>query len=257
MIFKRKGGKSMGVLTDQVAIITGASAGIGRASAIALAAEGARIVAVARRTDRLQTLVDEIGSTGGQAVAVTGSVTDPATVEAAVKAALDRFGRIDILVNNAGTNVQGDRSLTTIGRSEFRRVVEVNLEAPYNFVAAVLPTMREHKSGTIINIVSGAGLMPSAMTGAAYCSSKFGLRALTGNINVEERKNGIRACAIFPGEVDTEILQTRPVQLTAEEKAKILKAEDIAAAVTFAATLPPRATVEEINIRPTVIRVPR
>jgi NADP-dependent 3-hydroxy acid dehydrogenase YdfG len=178
-------------------------------------------------------------------------------VDAAVQAALDRFGRIDILVNNAGTNVQGDRSLTAIGRDEFRRVVEVNLDAPYAFTAAVLPTMRQQKRGTIINIVSGAGLMPSAMTGAAYSSSKFGLRALTGNINVEERKNGIRACAIFPGEVDTEILQTRPVQLTPEEKAKILKAEDIAAAVLFAVTMPHRATVEEINIRPTVIRTIR
>ncbi len=246
----------MVALRDRVAIITGASSGIGRAAALALAAEGARIVAVARRAERLESLRQEIEAAGGRCVPVPGSVTDPAVAEAAVRAALDNFGRIDVLVNNAGTNMRR-RNFTEIGLEGWREVLDVNLTGAFIFTAAVLPAMRQQQQGTIVNIVSGAGQVPSALTGPAYSASKFGLRAMTGNINAEERKHGVRGCAIFPGEVDTEILQSRPVRLTAEERSKMLQAEDIAAAVLFAATMPQRATVEEITVRPTVIRIPR
>ncbi|MCL5025582.1 MAG: SDR family oxidoreductase [Chloroflexi bacterium] len=246
----------MAALENQVAIVTGASSGIGRASALALAAEGARIVAVARRAERLQSLLQEIEARGGQAAAVPGSVADVAVADAAVKTALDRFGRIDILLNDAGTNGL-KRNLHNIGVDEWRRVIDVNLNGAFIFVNAVLPTMRQQKRGTIINIVSGAGLRSSDMAGSAYSASKHGLRALTGNINIEERKHGIRGVSIYPGEVATEILQMRPVPLTPEELSQMLQPEDIAAAVVFAASMPQRATVEDIAIRPTVIRIPQ
>ncbi len=243
----------MPALQDQVAIVTGASSGIGHAAALALAAEGARIVAVARRPERLQSLVKEIEAAGGVAIAVPGSVTDTAVADAAVKAARDSFGRIDILVNDAGTN-SVKRNLHNIGVEEWRRVIDVNLNGAFIFVNAVLPTMRQQGRGTIINIVSGAGLRSSDVAGSAYSASKHGMKALTGNINIEERKHGIRGCSIYPGEVNTEILQMRPTQLTQEELDMALQPEDLAAAVVFAATMPQRATVEDIAMRPTVVR---
>ncbi len=243
----------MPALENQVAIVTGASSGIGNASALALAAAGARIVAVARRADRLQSLIGQIEAAGGKAIAVAGSVTDTAVADAAVKAAMDSFGRVDILVNDAGTN-SVNRNLGNIGVEEWRRVIDVNLNGAFIFVNAVLPVMRQQKSGTIINIVSGAGLRSSDVAGSAYSASKHGMKALTGNINLEERKYGIRGVSIYPGEVNTEILQMRPTPLTQAELEMALQPEDLAAAVVFAASMPQRATVEDISIRPTVIR---
>jgi NADP-dependent 3-hydroxy acid dehydrogenase YdfG len=243
-------------IKDQVAIVTGASSGIGYASCLALAAEGCRIVAVARRADRLQSLVEEIQNKGGQAVAVPGSVAEVTVADAAVKAALTNYGRIDILVNDAGTN-SVKRNLDNIGVDEWRRVIDVNLNGAFIFVNAVLPTMRQQGQGTIINIVSGAGLRSSDVAGAAYSASKHGMKALTGNINMEERRHGIRGCSIYPGEVATEILAMRPVPIPEHEMAQMLQAEDLAAAVVFAAAMPQRATVEDIAIRPTVSRVAR
>lgn len=224
-------------LQDQVAIVTGASSGIGRASALALAAEGAAVVAVARRADRLKGLVQEIEARGGKAVAVSGSVADVAVADAAVKAAVDGFGRLDILVNDAGTN-SIDRNLHNIGVEEWRRVIDVNLNGAFIFVNAALPVMRQQQRGTIINVVSGAGLRSSDIVGAAYSASKHGLKALTGNINLEERKYGIRGVSVYPGEVNTEILAMRPDPLTEAELAQMLQAEDIAAGVVFAASMP-------------------
>jgi NADP-dependent 3-hydroxy acid dehydrogenase YdfG len=239
-----------------VAIVTGASSGIGRAACRALAEEGASIVAVARRAERIQALAKEIESKGGKAIAVPGSVADISVAEAAVKAAMDAFGRIDILVNDAGTN-SVKRNLDNIGVEEWRRVIDVNLNGAFIFVNAVLPAMHQQGRGTVINIVSGAGLRSSDVAGAAYSASKHGMKALTGNINLEERRHGIRGCSIYPGEVATEILAMRPVAIPEHEMAQMLQAEDIAAAVVFAASMPQRATVEDIAIRPTVQRVAR
>jgi NADP-dependent 3-hydroxy acid dehydrogenase YdfG len=117
-------------------------------------------------------------------------------------------------------------------------------------VQAVLPTLRRQSAGTIVNVGSEAGKQASAKSGAAYVVSKFGLTGLTQTINAEERPNGIRACCIFPGDIDTPLLNKRPTPPSAEARTRMMQPDDIAACVWFAATLPARATVEEILIRP-------
>jgi NADP-dependent 3-hydroxy acid dehydrogenase YdfG len=165
------------------------------------------------------------------------------------KKVLARFGRIDALVNAAGTNIP-KRALTELSREDYVAVMDANINGVLTIVQAFLPQMRKQESGTIVNVGSEAGKQASAKSGAAYVISKFGLTGLTQSINFEERPNGIRACCIFPGDIDTPLLNRRPVPPTAEQRTRMMQPDDIAACVWFAATLPARATVEEILIRP-------
>jgi len=129
-------------------------------------------------------------------------------------------------------------------------MIDSNLHGAYYCVHAFLPQMRARKSGTIINIVSEAGKQASPKAGPAYVSSKFGLAGLTQSINAEERPNGIRACAVFPGDIDTPLLDKRPAPPNAAARARMLRPEDVAACALLAISLPPRAVVEEILVRP-------
>jgi len=129
-------------------------------------------------------------------------------------------------------------------------MIDTNLNGAYYCVQAFLPEMRRRKSGTIINIVSDAGKQASPKAGPAYVMSKFGLAGLTQSINAEERGNGIRACAIFPGDIDTPLLDKRPSPPHAEARGRMLKSEDVAECALLAILLPPRALVEEIVVRP-------
>ena len=153
------------------------------------------------------------------------------------------------LVNSAGTNIPR-RGLEVLSVADFHMLVDVNLNGTFHFVHAVLPVMRKQGQGTIVNVVSDAGLIANAKAGAAYVASKFGVTGLTQSINAEERQNGIRATAVFPGDIDTPLLERRPQPPTAEARAKMLQPEDVAACVMLAINLPPRALVEEIVIRP-------
>jgi NADP-dependent 3-hydroxy acid dehydrogenase YdfG len=154
-----------------------------------------------------------------------------------------------VLVNAAGHNIPR-RSLGELSQADYVAVMEANINGVLQLVQAVLPAMRRAGAGTIVNIGSEAGKQASAKSGAAYVISKFGLTGLTQSINAEERPNGIRACCIFPGDIDTAILNKRPVPPPPEARARMMLPEDIAACVWFAASLPARATVEEILIRP-------
>jgi NADP-dependent 3-hydroxy acid dehydrogenase YdfG len=129
-------------------------------------------------------------------------------------------------------------------------MIDTNLNGAYYVTQAFLPAMRAQKSGTIVHIVSDAGKQASPKAGPAYVMSKFGLAGLTQSINAEERGNGIRACAIFPGDIDTPLLDRRPSPPPAEARAKMMRAEDIAECVMLAINLPSRAVVEELIIRP-------
>jgi len=133
---------------------------------------------------------------------------------------------------------------------DYRAMIDTNLSGAYFCVQAFLPQMRARKSGTIINIVSDAGKQASPKAGPAYVMSKFGLAGLTQSINAEERGNGIRACAIFPGDIDTPLLEKRPNPPTAEARVRMLQSADVAECALLAIHLPPRAIVEEILIRP-------
>jgi NAD(P)-dependent dehydrogenase (short-subunit alcohol dehydrogenase family) len=159
------------------------------------------------------------------------------------------FKEVEVLVNAAGTNAPR-RALEVLSLEDYHAMIAANLHGAYYCVQAVLPEMRARKSGTIVNIVSEAGRQASPKSGPAYVMSKFGLTGLTQSINAEERANGIRACAIFPGDIDTPLLDLRPNPPSAEARKKMLHSEDVADCALLVINLPPRALVEEILIRP-------
>lgn len=236
--------------TSPVAVVTGAGSGVGRATALKFATEGWRVVLVGRRPAAL----DETISLAPAAVrvALTALPCDlgqPEAIDALARDVLARLGRIDVLVNAAGHNIP-KRSLAELSRADYAAVMDANVNGVLQLVQAFLPAMRQAGSGTIVNIGSEAGLQASPKAGAAYVVSKFGLTGLTQTINAEERPNGIRACCVFPGDIDTPLLNKRPTPPPPEARTRMMQPEDIAACVWFAASLPARATVEEILIRP-------
>jgi len=243
----------MGRLQGKVALVTGASTGMGRAIATALAAEGATLGLVARNEGRLQEAASQAQAHGGRVLALPGDVADHDLVKRAVSETIAAFGRIDILVNNAGTNTF-HRNLGDISAADWQRVLDTNLTGAFLFTRQVLPYMRKAGRGHIINISSGAGLRPSAPAGVAYSASKHALDSLTGSINLEERRHGIRACVIAPGETDTPNLDLRPRPPAKEDLARMLRSEDIASAVVYVATQPDHVCVELLVINPTVQR---
>jgi len=243
----------VGRLDGQVALVTGASSGIGRATARLLAAEGATVVLVARREERLREVAGEIAAQDGKAVCHPTDITDPQEVERLFSAVEAHLGRLDILVNAAGTN-SPRRRLADARWEDWARVIEVNLTGAYLCVQGALPLMRRRGSGTIVNISSMAGKRTSILSGVAYCASKHGLGSLTRSINLEERRRGIRACELCPGEVNTPILDLRPYPPPLESREQMLQPEDIAQAVLFVVALPQRALVEELLITPTFPR---
>jgi NAD(P)-dependent dehydrogenase (short-subunit alcohol dehydrogenase family) len=243
----------MGSLDGQVALVTGAGTGIGRAIAELFAREGARVALNGRRREPLEETAVAIGSADLETVVVPGDLTDPVAVETMTQFLLVLWGRIDILVNNAGLNVP-ERDLKDLSIEDWRAVIDADLTAPFLLCRAVLPSMRERRRGTIINISSMAGKRPSLLSGPAYGAAKAGLNSFTESVNLAERGNGIRACTICPGEVATPILKLRPYPPSAKAMATMLQPEDVAAAALLVAALPQRATIDEILIRPTVLR---
>jgi NAD(P)-dependent dehydrogenase (short-subunit alcohol dehydrogenase family) len=240
-------------LKDKVVIVTGASTGMGRAIALALAREGARLALVARSADPLDAVTREARTQGGDAVALPGDVADAEFAKGAVEQVARRFGRIDALVNNAGTNTF-HRNLADISVADWHRVLETNLTGAFLFTRYALPHMRAAGAGQIVTISSGAGLQASPPAGVAYSASKHALHSLSGSINAEERCHGIRACVIAPGETDTPNLSLRPRRPGKADLANMLQPADIAAAVAYVLTQPPHVAVELLVINPTVRR---
>jgi NADP-dependent 3-hydroxy acid dehydrogenase YdfG len=230
----------------QTAIVTGAGSGIGQATAQRLATMGCRVVAVGRNADKLQSVRAAVGDV---VVVRTLDVGDRDAVNALVAEIEAQFGPIAVLVNNAGVNAKR-RSLAELTGDEWDRQLRINLTGAYNMIAAVLPGMRK-TGGLIVNISSIAGPRPSKLSGAAYAASKAGLDALSSVVSQEEAKHGVRSSVIRPGEVDTPILEARPEPVTPERRAVILQPDDVAAAVAFLVSLPPRAHVPEMVVKPT------
>ena len=170
-------------------------------------------------------------------------------VERAFADLTERYPAIDVLVNAAGTNTPA-RSLAELSLPDYHRLLDTNLNGAYYCVRAVLPLMRQRGAGTIVNVVSDAGLRANAKAGVAYVVSKFGMAGLTQSINAEERGNGIRASAIYPGDINTELLERRPVPPPLEARTAMLQAGDVAECVLLAITLPARAIIEELVVRP-------
>lgn len=230
-------------LKDQAVLVVGASSGIGRETALLFAAEGARVMASARREDRLATLE-------GHGIEVFPADASKASdMERLAERTVERFGRVDILVYATGTNVP-DRSLKRLNEKIWDEMLSVNLNGAYYIARAVLPGMREQKSGHLIFISSISGLTPD-VSGAAYQAAKRGLIGLAHAIRVEEKENRIRTCVICPGLVETEILAKRPVKTPAETLAKAMQPEDVAEVVLSVAKLHPRVVVPELRLEPT------
>ena len=240
----------MARLDGQVAVVTGAGSGIGRATAAAFAHEGCRVALVGRRPGPLEELAAELGGLGVDCLALPADVADRAGVQRTVDEVLRRWGRVDVLVNNAGLNV-ATRDVGSVSADDWATVLDVNLTGTFLMTQAVLPTMRAQRSGTVLNVSSLAGYHAMALTGPAYSAAKAGVNSFTASLNLTERVHGIRACAICPGEVATPILDRRPKPPTAEARASMLQPEDVAQTLLFVATLPPRATVELLTIFPT------
>ncbi len=237
-------------MSSPVAIITGAGSGVGRATALKFAAEGWRVVVIGRRADALAaTVAASSESTRGNFLVRPCDLGDAPRVASLVSDVTKQWGRIDVLVNAAGTNIPR-RSLAELSHADYAAVMDANIHGVLYLVQAVLPTMRQAGAGTIVNVGSEAGKQASPKAGAAYVVSKFGLTGLTQTINAEERPHGIRATCIFPGDIDTDLLQRRPVPPPAEARARMMQPEDIAACAWFVVNLPARATIEEILIRP-------
>src|SRR5580692_12731351 len=238
-------------LKSQTVLVVGASSGIGRSIAIHFAREGAFVMASARRQDRLQNLQNELAEENIDIGISTADASNAAAMEELATRTVEQFEKIDILVYASGTNTP-DRAMAKLSIKSWDEVICVNLNGAYYATRAVLPAMRERKSGHLIYIASISGLVPD-VSGAAYQASKRGMVGMAHAIRVEEKENGIRTCVVCPGLVDTEILEKRPVKPPPETLAKALQTDDIAEAVLFVAKLPPRASVPEMQVLPTVL----
>lgn len=231
------------------AIITGAGSGVGRAVAVALVKQGWRVALIGRNRENLAETARLTGAAANDVIVAPCDIGRAEQVQAMGAEVSKQFGAVDALVNAAGTNAP-KRALEVLSLGDYHAMIDTNLHGAYYCVQAVLPGMRARGSGTIINVVSDAGKQASPKSGPAYSMSKFGLAGLTQSINAEERGRGIRACAIFPGDIDTPLLNKRPQPPTAEQRAKMMTAEDIAECALLAINLPARAIVEEILVRP-------
>ena len=230
-------------LDGKVAWITGAGTGIGRAGAEALAAAGMKVVLSGRRLEKLEEVANTIASSPGEAIVEPLDVADRAAVDGVAARLTERFGRLDVLVNSAGLNVL-ERHWDKLTPEGFDKVVAINLNGAFYCCHAAMPLMRAQGDGLIVNLSSWAGVRHSFLTGPAYGASKFGLGALTENINIEEGENGIRASAICPGEVATEILDKRPIPVSDADKARMVQAEEMGEIILFLARLPARACIK-------------
>ena len=219
---------------------------MGEAIALGLAREGAKVVVAGRRQAKL----DEVARQGRENI-----FTHPVDVanRDSVKTLFDwvgeKFDQLHILVNCAGANVP-KRSMSELAPDDWDKLMNINATGAFNCMHYGLALMRPHKTGLVINISSTSGKRAAPLGGVAYNASKFAMAALGTSANEDERENGIRVTTIFPGEVDTPILSSRPVPPSAEHRAKILKPADIADITLAIAKLPPLAHVPELVIKP-------
>ena len=231
------------------AVITGAGSGVGRETALALVKQGWRVAIIGRRAEALAETAKLAGGDTTQVVVVPCDIGDVDAVRLMAERVLQEFGEVEVLVNAAGTNAP-KRALEVLSLEDYRAMMDANLHGAYYCVQAFLPGMRARGSGTIVNVVSDAGKQASPKAGPAYVMSKFGMAGLTQSINAEERGRGVRACAVFPGDIDTPLLNKRPVIPDADARARMMQPEDIADCVLHCINLPSRVVVEEMLVRP-------
>jgi NAD(P)-dependent dehydrogenase (short-subunit alcohol dehydrogenase family) len=229
-------------IKDKIVWITGSGRGIGAATAIRLAALGARVVVSARTEKEINAVAERIGQNNGRALAIPCDVTVAAQIRALVNKIKSDWGAIDILINNAGISTFKKIILTS--EEEWDGMMQTNLKSAFLCCQAVLPDMMERQSGHIVNIVSVAGKQPFYNSGA-YCASKYGLHGFTEVLRLEMRKYHIRVTAVCPGAVDTSIWGSANVDRT-----RMMKPEQIAKIIAEVCDNPPELTQEEVVVRP-------
>ncbi len=229
---------------ERRALITGASSGIGKATALAFAESGIHVALVSRSQSKLEEVADLAMKCGVTAKAYSVDLLEVAQVSDQIAAIAQDFGAIDILVNNAGMGYTGALQDTPL--ADWQTVLDLNLTSVFQCIQAVLPTMRQRRQGTIINIASVAGHQVFPNWGA-YCVSKFGLVALSKTLAIEERANGVRVVTISPGSVNTPIWDTNTVQADFD-RSQMLTPEIVAQSVLYAALLPEQAVIEEMTL---------
>jgi NAD(P)-dependent dehydrogenase (short-subunit alcohol dehydrogenase family) len=239
----------MGGIMNQTAVITGGGSGVGRAIALKLAARDWNVIILGRRAEPLAETIKLAGPHSARITSHPCDIGDAVAVATVGRKILAAHPEVHLLVNAAGTNAP-KRSLEVLANDDYHGMIATNLNGAFYCVQAFLPQMRARRSGLIVNIVSDAAKQASAKAGPAYVMSRFGLVGLTQSINAEERPNGIRACAILPGDIDTPLLDKRPAPPDATARARMLRAEDVADCAVFCINLPEHVVVEEMLVRP-------
>ena len=240
-------------IQGKVVVITGASSGLGEATAKLLSVQGAIVVLAARRTERIDKLAADIKDKGGKVLAITTDVTDVEQVRKLVSKAVNEFGRIDVMINNAGLMQQSPLDSGKI--EEWNNMIDLNIKGVLYGISAVLPVMQKQKSGHIINVSSVAGHKVTP-AGSVYCATKFAVLAISEGLRQEVKPYNLRTTVISPGAVDTEL----PRHITHEASAKGIQgfykqtavpADSFARAVAFAISQPEDIDINEIFYRPT------
>lgn len=239
----------MSQLAGKIVAITGGGTGIGAGIAKGLAAAGCKVTVGGRRVEPLESLASSISSEHAvRAHAI--DVADAQSVKTFFADIRAEVGDVDILVNSAGVNIQ-KRTMAEMSPEDWDRVMQINATGAYRCIHEVLPAMRQRKDGLVVNISSVAGKRAISLGGIAYCASKFAMTALGTAVSNEVREEGVRITNVYPGEVNTPILDNRPTPVTQEHKDSILQPEDVASVVVTICSLPPRANVPEVVIKPT------
>ncbi len=234
-----------GTLEGRVAVVVGSSSGMGRATALTFAAQGAKVVLASRNEAALEELAAEIG---GPTLVCPTDAQDPAAARRMVETAKEAFGRVDVLVYSTGTNIP-DRSVERLTTDTWDMMIATNLNGAFYCTSAVVPIMRDQGDGTIIYISSACVPFPDT-SGVSYQASKHGMKGLSYGTLKEEKGNGIRTSVVYPGLCDTPLVLQRPVKTPDDVLAQALLPQDVADACLYVATLPPRACVPELVLLP-------
>lgn len=232
-------------LQGQVAVVTGASSGVGYETARSLARAGAVVVVAARRFDRLDWLVGEIRAEGGQALSVPTDVTEPAQVQRLFDTAINVLGRVDILINSAGV-VQKIAPLEQWSNADFNTVMRTNVHGVFYAARAVIPHMKQRRSGIIVNLGSRVGKVGVANI-APFCAAKFALTGLSQAMALELRPYNVYVTTLFPGMINTDIHPLNPPE---ELRQQLMSAADVAEAIVWVCSLPPSLRVDELPLMP-------
>jgi NADP-dependent 3-hydroxy acid dehydrogenase YdfG len=239
-------------LSSKVVAVTGASSGIGEATALACARAGAAVALAARRSDRIERLAEHITEEGGRAIAVPTDVSDEAQARAFIEATQSELGRLDVLVNNAGVMLLGP--IENAPTEEWRRMIEANVFGVLYCTHAALPLMHGQGGGHIINVSSVAGRVAHQGSGV-YNLTKFGVGAFSESLRQEGVPMGVRVTLIEPGAVDTELSGHNRPEVLEQIKQRFgdierLTAEDVARAILYAIGQPPHVSINEVLVRP-------